>query len=181
MSTSRLQEYTARLLYQSLGAYTIKENYRPDWLIGENGERLELDLYVPELNVAIEVQGKQHYTFTPFFHKDYKDFEQRLARDDTKRDVCKFRGILLIEVSNDSEAIEALEMIMAIINPINPEMSERDIVAAILDLETKRRIKNKLKWKMNNPKKRPGHRERCRRYRQSLAEYREVRKLIVDG
>ena len=36
--------------------HEIIKNYRPDWL-----ERLELDIFLPEIPLGIEYQGIQHY------------------------------------------------------------------------------------------------------------------------
>jgi hypothetical protein len=48
--------------------YRIRENYRPDWLLSSNITKLELDFYIEELKIGVEVQGEQHYKFVEFFH-----------------------------------------------------------------------------------------------------------------
>lgn len=72
---------------------------RPDFL--ENpvtGNNLELDLYNKELKLAIEVQGDQHYKFTPFFQKNKEAFLNQRYRDEIKKIYCKQNGITLIEI-----------------------------------------------------------------------------------
>ena len=59
---------------------------------------LELDCYDPELGIAVEYNGVQHYKFIPFFHKNKEAFLNQKYRDDMKRRICKENGILLIEV-----------------------------------------------------------------------------------
>ena len=59
---------------------------------------LELDCYDPELGIAVEYNGVQHYKFIPFFHKNKEAFLNQKYRDDMKRRICKDNGILLIEV-----------------------------------------------------------------------------------
>jgi len=87
-----------------MGQYTIRENIRPDWLITQDGTRLELDFYVEELNIAIEVQGTQHYIYTPHFHQNYSGFKNQLERDKVKRQICQQHNIELIEVDTYDEA-----------------------------------------------------------------------------
>jgi len=59
---------------------------------------LELDCYNDELKLAVEYQGKQHYVYTPYFHKNVEAFRNQQYRDELKRIYCRDVGILLIEV-----------------------------------------------------------------------------------
>lgn len=111
MGTSKLQEETARMLYREFGSTTIKENHRPRWLTNSDGNRIELDFYLPELKIAIEVNGNQHYTFTPFFHGDYAGFEKQRDHDEIKQITCTKRGIELIEISSEFELKTTVEYI----------------------------------------------------------------------
>lgn len=67
---------------------------------------LELDCYNSELNLAVEYQGKQHYKYTPYFHKNFESFRNQQYRDELKRIFCKDLGITLIEVPYDVKDIE---------------------------------------------------------------------------
>jgi len=72
---------------------------RPDFLKNEaTGRNLELDLYNHELRLAVEVQGKQHYEYTPRFHMDASQLEGQHHRDQLKKKRCQQFGIRLIEV-----------------------------------------------------------------------------------
>lgn len=119
MSTSKLQRRVSELLSIHLGRYTIRENIRPDWLITPEGARLELDFYIEELETAIEVQGAQHYIYVSHFHQTHDRFLQRLEWDDFKREYCARRGIHLIEIDNEQDAIIAIEKLL-------PEYDELD-------------------------------------------------------
>jgi len=72
---------------------------RPNFLNNEvTGNNLELDLYNESLKIAIEYNGKQHYVYTPYFHKSYDSFLNQKYRDKMKSDKCKDLGISLIIV-----------------------------------------------------------------------------------
>ena len=73
---------------------------RPDFLRNNvTGHNLELDIYNEELKIAIEYNGKQHYDYVPFFHKNYEHFMNQKYRDEIKKMICKQHNIHLIEVS----------------------------------------------------------------------------------
>lgn len=59
---------------------------------------LELDCFCPELRLAAEYNGQQHYRYTPFFHKNKEAFRNQQYRDELKRIACRENGIRLIEV-----------------------------------------------------------------------------------
>lgn len=72
---------------------------RPDFLKNDvTGFNLEIDLYNDDLKLAVEVQGDQHYKFTPYFHRNKEHFLNQRYRDEMKKVKCKAEGITLIEV-----------------------------------------------------------------------------------
>jgi hypothetical protein len=111
MATSKLQRRTREFLSAHFWKLTIQENIRPDWLITESGERLELDFYVSELDLAIEVQGEQHFVFSSFFHKLPEDFNKRLRWDRFKKEICLERGIELVEIIDDDNLLDLLKFL----------------------------------------------------------------------
>jgi hypothetical protein len=77
------------------------EKARPQFLnnpVTGGSFNLELDCFDDELKIAVEYNGRQHYEYTPFFHKNKDQFTMQKYRDDMKRRICKDQGILLIEV-----------------------------------------------------------------------------------
>lgn len=73
---------------------------RPDWLKSpQTGRNLEIDCYNDELKIAVEVQGRQHYEYTPHFHRRGEiDFENQKKRDRWKKAKCEKLGITFIEI-----------------------------------------------------------------------------------
>lgn len=59
---------------------------------------LELDCFDPELKIAVEYNGIQHYQYIPYFHKNKEAFLNQKYRDQMKKQKCKDNGIILIEV-----------------------------------------------------------------------------------
>lgn len=75
------------------------------WLLLEECNRtilefLELDIFLPQFNIAIEINGKMHYEFVEYFHHTQKNFQKQRIRDRQKRLKCQELGIQLIEIPN---------------------------------------------------------------------------------
>jgi hypothetical protein len=67
---------------------------RPNWLKSVKNGRLELDGYNETLSIAFEYQGPHHYI--NFYNSD--QFEINQKNDALKRNICKEKGITLIEI-----------------------------------------------------------------------------------
>lgn len=82
------------------------ENVRPDFLKNKDGiggrkatnRNLELDIFSPDLMLAIEYQGKQHTNRVRKWQRKKGDFEYQKAKDQWKREKCSQYKIILIEV-----------------------------------------------------------------------------------
>lgn len=109
MPTSKLQREARFLISTYFSQYEIKENYRPEWLLSPEGTRLELDFYIKELEIAIEVQGKQHFVYDPYYHGDHEGFKKRLLYDRIKREKCATRNITLWEVCTKKDVLNFIE------------------------------------------------------------------------
>jgi len=81
---------------------------RPKFLKNsKTGKNLELDCYNKDLNIAVEYNGKQHYQFTPYFHKTPDDFVEQEERDNFKAQRCHELGIQYIVVPYWEKNVEA--------------------------------------------------------------------------
>jgi hypothetical protein len=76
---------------------------RPDFLrnpVTGGNFNLELDCFDPELKIAVEYNGVQHYKYVPYFHKNKEAFLNQKYRDTLKGKMCKEHGVTLITVPN---------------------------------------------------------------------------------
>jgi hypothetical protein len=81
--------------------YQIKNAY-PNYLVVHHGKTKWLglqhfDIYFPEINIAIEYQGKQHTEIIEYFGGE-ESFNQSLHNDRLKKEKCKTNNCILIEV-----------------------------------------------------------------------------------
>ena len=76
----------------------IEWNYKhPELIFKNSGHRMEIDIFVPSQNLAIEYQGEQH--FFPLKHFGGKrGLSSIQKRDKEKREACKDNGISLLEI-----------------------------------------------------------------------------------
>ena len=68
----------------------VKRHYRPSWLEG-----LELDIYVPNRNIAFEYQGIQHFQAVEHWGGE-KQLKIQKEHDARKKRICQERGVNLI-------------------------------------------------------------------------------------
>lgn len=93
-SRSKLEIYLSNRLKQDF-----------PWMLLEECNRtllktLELDIYLPQFKIAIEVNGGMHYRFIRYFHRTITNFQRQRSRDTKKKIMCQDLGIQLIEVPN---------------------------------------------------------------------------------
>lgn len=88
-----------KLVSQIIPNLTFK-HIRPDFLRNETGKdrrnNLELDFFCQEIKLAFEFNGRQHYVFTPFFHRTHDTFLEQKRKDELKVCLCENHGIYLI-------------------------------------------------------------------------------------
>ena len=70
------------------------------------GTRLRFDFYNANKQIAVEVHGRQHVKFVPFFHKCRSGFVSQIRRDQQKIDFCDLNNIKLVEIFDEKEISE---------------------------------------------------------------------------
>lgn len=78
---------------QFFPSHRIVEDHKHE-LLPSQGKSLELDLYLPDIELAIEYNGKHHYEELPFFGP----LEVYQRRDAEKRRMCKDIGIRVLTI-----------------------------------------------------------------------------------
>tara|TARA_B100001287_G_scaffold262069_1_gene251666 strand:- start:1768 stop:2181 length:414 start_codon:yes stop_codon:yes gene_type:complete len=70
------------------------------------GTRLTFDFFNATRNIAVEVDGNQHYKYNKFFHSNSRqNFLSQLKRDEKKEYFCEINNISLLRVL-ESEIVE---------------------------------------------------------------------------
>jgi hypothetical protein len=81
------------------------------------GRKLSYDIYIPLWKIFIEVNGLQHYKYTPGWHNNMEDFNYRCKLDLLKKNYASENGtyieIDLRSIKYSQDAIEYLESVMA--------------------------------------------------------------------
>ena len=67
-------------------------------------QNLRLDFFIPILNIAIEVQGEQHYKPVNMFG-GYESFEKTIKRDKLKKNICEENGVKLYYIKYDDDIV----------------------------------------------------------------------------
>lgn len=75
--------------------HEVKRHFRPKWL-----ELLELDIFLPEINLGIEFQGQQHYQSIEAWGGE-EAYQALRKRDERKKALCKANNVHLVEVRFD--------------------------------------------------------------------------------
>ena len=84
-----------RLVGKLFPTSIIRREASPPWL-----GRQRLDVFLPELGLAIEHQGEQHYCPIAAFGGD-QGFERTRERDERKRALCSDSGVTVVDIRFD--------------------------------------------------------------------------------
>lgn len=99
--SSKKERLVQRLMAQILPRADFILNGYYSWLPSPKEQPLQLDMYFPDLRLAIEVDGRQHYEFSPYVHKTRAAFEYQVACDRLKNSGCRARGVTLLRIRYD--------------------------------------------------------------------------------
>lgn len=72
------------------------------------GSRLFFDFYIKELDVFVEVQGRQHVQFVKHFHGSMRNFRAQKYRDNLKIEYVEETGKCLIRIYDTEKVTKEL-------------------------------------------------------------------------
>lgn len=93
--------------------FPFAENVRPDWLRSDSGYPLELDFYFETIDMAVEIQGQQHYRYIPYFHGKLSGFDAQRRRDNLKKRICFKKQVVLLFIKDDESLSDVLKVIIS--------------------------------------------------------------------
>jgi hypothetical protein len=108
----------------------VQEDYLHPDLVFSSGRKMQLDVYVPDHQLAFEYQGIQHYSDT--YHIGPQWAYSR--RDGEKRTSCKENGITLIEIPYWWD--HKKESLAATINQLKPNLIQFPISGIPIPVES---------------------------------------------
>ncbi len=94
------EELVLKLTKKLYKDYTVIYQYKPFFLRSPFGGQMSYDIYIQDLKIAIEYQGKQHFEPIDFFGGQ-ESFEKTRIRDKEKRELSKKHGIKLVYINFD--------------------------------------------------------------------------------
>jgi very-short-patch-repair endonuclease len=101
-STSKGQRSVGQILNAHFSCLDVYEDFPVDGLY--------IDWFIPQIMLAVEVDGEQHDEFNKFFHKNGKGFAESIRRDERKAQFCELNNITLVRLDYKEAFDEDLVM-----------------------------------------------------------------------
>jgi hypothetical protein len=96
---SSLHKEAKVIIKELFSQYSVYEEVTlPGSRKSANESLLFTDFYLPRLALVVEVHGKQHYEYTPFFHKSKMHYFKCRKRDADKVEWCELNSIDVVEL-----------------------------------------------------------------------------------
>ena len=76
-----------------------------EWHVNYKGQRLFFDVFIKDLGVLIEIQGRQHFEFVKHFHRSMEGFIEQKKRDNLKLEFIEENEKLSLARFNYDESI----------------------------------------------------------------------------
>lgn len=87
----------------------------PDCFFKSENSPLRFDFYLPDYNICIEYNGKQHYEAINWFGGS-ENFKEQKERDKIKKEYCKKNDIKLIEIAYNDNLDAEMDNILKAVN-----------------------------------------------------------------
>ena len=107
-SASKLHKTVFAVLKKQFPLSLIKQEFSINVNDG-NGRPFVLffDFFLPQLKIAIECQGRQHFEKVDFFQSNEGDgFKTQKKNDGLKREWCDANNIMMVEIRYDDDLTE---------------------------------------------------------------------------
>lgn len=85
-----------RILERVYGLSDVFTSFHPVWAVSNKGVLYEYDVCIPSDKLLIEYNGRQHYEYVPFFHRNYYNFIKQQRRDGLKKRMAKKNNYNLV-------------------------------------------------------------------------------------
>ena len=96
---SKLHVRARHILNELFPTYRVLEEVKlPGSQTSTRKSVLYADFFILEKMLIVEVNGRQHYEFVPFYHKTKKDFYKGKVRDRDKREWCEINDITIVSL-----------------------------------------------------------------------------------
>lgn len=102
-------EEICRFYFEQIFRVEFKKCF-PPFLKYAKGKRLELDGYNPEVKIAFEHQGLQHYKNVDFYHTANDTYEKVHQRDVLKKKLCEENDIKLVCIPSIGDILPLSEL-----------------------------------------------------------------------
>ena len=89
----------------------LREKFPHDPILDElpiPGHGIFLDFFLPTYKIVIEIDGRQHDEYVPFFHKNKRGFTKSKDRDAMKEQLCDINGFVFCRVDSELRLKELL-------------------------------------------------------------------------
>jgi len=92
-----------KILEGYYGKTNVITSYHPLWAVSVCGVLYEYDILIKDKHLLVEYNGRQHYEYTQFFHKNKLAFEEQKIRDKIKADLAKINSYSLVVFKHDEQ------------------------------------------------------------------------------
>lgn len=169
-----------RMLYSLLKE--IYPNYQIvyEYPIGDLEQRI--DIFIPDLGIAIEYNGEQHYKFISHFHKDEIDWNKSVLLDKQKINYLEEKGVKLIIIPFDTKIKTSAELKEVIDNTEYPDYEyfglESKTNSQKLKESNMKSYQQTVKETYRNSKEYQKHKENVKQLRKE--KYKELKEQIKN-